>query len=498
MTTNTYTIKINLPGGIVPAGDFYQILQAAEKAGVHYLRIGNRQQLFLEVAPERLQGLSEELVRANIIFELNADEHPNILSSYVTEDVFYHANWLREGVYKDILDGFDYRPQLKINLVDSSQTFVPFFTGNLNFIASDTSNYWFLYIRFPKTNIIYSWPSLVYSEDIPGLSSLVERIIFAHKDKFYDQPGINGTYLHDIVSAAGNFVLQPIENPLKLPDFTLPYYEGFNRYDHKLWLGIYRRDELFSLSFLKDLCKVSLQTRIGQLYTTPWKSLIVKGIGMAERHLWDGVLGKHRINVRHASNELNWQIEDRCEFGLKLKTDLVNKFNEEDVRTYRLCFAIKTQPKTGLFGSIIIRTHHTVTAGTDPEQELFEILYTRDFNPNSKEFICFKKEVTKEALSETLIELCNFYYELKNEPDFLLNPVYVETEKGVEQQPLQQVYQCKYCFTIYSDKFGDPLYNIAAGTAFEALETYQCPTCEAPKEDFRPVQAPQPNLIYEP
>ena len=462
------------------------------------MRVGNRQQLFFEVAQEVLQGLAQELIKANIIFELNADEHPNILSSYVTEDVFYHANWVREGVYKDILDGFDYRPQLKINLVDNNQTFVPFFTGNLNFIASETSNYWFLYIRFPKTNTIYSWPSLVYSEDIPGLSSLIERIIFAHKDKFYDQPSPNGTYLHDMVSASGNFVLQPIESPLKLPEFTLPYYEGFNRYDNKLWLGIYRRDELFSLTFLKDLCKVSLQTRIGQLYTTPWKSLIIKGIGMGERHLWDAVLCRHRINVRHASNELNWQVEDNCSFGLNLKNLLVHKFNEEDVRTYRLCFAIKTQPKTGLFGSIIIKTQHTVKPEIEPEAELFEILYTRDFNPNSKEFNCFEKDILKEALSGTLIELCNFYYELKNEPDLLLNPLYLDADKADNELPLQQVYQCKHCFTVYDDTFGDPVNKIPAGTHFSALTTYQCPTCEAPKDDFLLVEAPQSHIAYEP
>lgn len=103
-------------------------------------------------------------MKADIIFELDSDVHPNIVSSYVTEDVFYHANWLREGVYKDILDLFDYRPQVKINLVDNDQAFIPFFTGNFNYIASETSNYWYLYIRFPKTNIIYLWPSLIYSE----------------------------------------------------------------------------------------------------------------------------------------------------------------------------------------------------------------------------------------------------------------------------------------------------------------------------------------------
>jgi rubredoxin len=497
MTTKTHTIKINLPGGIVSAGNFYHILQAAERAAVTHIRFGNRQQLFFEVEEQALEGLAGELFGANIIYELNADEHPNIVSSYVTEDVFYHANWLREGVYKDILDGFDYRPQLKINLADSGQTFVPFFTGNLNFIASDTSNYWFLYIRFPKTNTIYSWPCLVYSEDIPGLSSLIERLIFSHKEKFYDQPHINGAYFHDLVSAIGNFVLQPIENPLKLPKFTLPYYEGFNRYDNKLWLGIYRRDELFPLLFLKDLCRVALQTRIGQLYTTPWKSLIVKGIGLAERGLWDGVLCRHRINVRHASNELNWQVEDHCQQGLALKNYLVHKFNEEDVRTYRLCFAIKTQPKTGLFGSIIIRTNHPLAAGADLEQELFEILYTRDFNPNSKEFILFKKEVTKQVLSSVLIELCNFYYEWMSEPELLHQAALLDAAPEQELQELKQVQQCKHCLTVYNETLGDILQDIEPGTPFHALAAYQCPTCEAPKEDFCPIPARQVQGVLE-
>lgn len=234
MTVKTNLVKINLPGGMVSAGDLYRILEAAEKAGVENVRFGNRQQVVFYVAEGMLEALRLKLVAANIMFELNADIHPNIISSYAIEDVFYHADWLREGVYKDILDLFDYRPQLKINLVDNNQAFFPFFTGNLNFIASDTSNYWYLYIRFPKTNIIYAWPSLVYSEDIPSLSSAIERTIFANKGQFYDQPVVDGNVLRGLVNAGGNFVVQPVTKALKLPDFKLPYYEGFNRYGNKL------------------------------------------------------------------------------------------------------------------------------------------------------------------------------------------------------------------------------------------------------------------------
>ncbi|WP_187263899.1 rubredoxin [Pontibacter beigongshangensis] len=490
-----HTIKINLPGGIVAAGDLFEVLTAAEKAGVEEVRFGNRQQLFFSVAEDKLPVLKQDLFLADIMFELDADVHPNILSSYAIEEVMYHPDWLREGVYKDILDLFDYRPQLKINLVDNDQTFFPFFTGNLNFIASDTSNHWYLYIRFPKTNILYQWPTLVYSEDIADLSSTIERTIFAYPEKFYDQPAIDGSQLHRLVSAGGDFVLQPISKQLQLPEFTLSYYEGFNRYGtNKLWLGIYRRNELFNVPFLKDLCKVCMKTRVGQLYTTPWKSLIIKGIDAAERNLWDAVLCKYRINVRHASNELNWQVEDQCAYGLELKNELVRKLNEEDVRTFKLCFAIKTQPKTGLFGSIVIRTQHGITQTNERSGERFEILYTRDFNPNSKDFISFRKEVPRPELSACLIDLCSYYYGLQSEPDLVANAIYLEEEVTAEpeEEPQEKVYQCQRCYTVYDEQYGDAVNDIAAGTPFEALATYCCPTCEAPKEDFKLAEMPQP------
>lgn len=480
------TIKINLTGGIVSAGDLYDILNAAEKAGVEHIRFGNRQQLYFKVAEDKLEELQQDLASANLTYELNEDKHPNILSSYAIEEVFYVSDWLREGVYKDILDLFDYKPRVKINLVDKNQSFFPFFTGNLNFIASDTSNYWYLYVRFPKTNVIYSWPSLVYSEDIPGLSKLIENIIFSNKESFYDQAEIDGNLLYKQVTEEGNYVIQAVSNALKLPDFKLPYYEGFNRYGNKTWLGIYRRDELFPLAFLKDVCKICLQTRIGQLYTTPWKSIVIKGIESADRDLWDNVLCKYRINVRHASNELNWQVEDLCEYGLNLKNYLVRKFNEEDIRTYRLCFAIKTQPKTGLFGSIIIRTQQDITQDSNLTEERFELLYTRGFNPNSKDFVSFKKCITKEDLAADLIELCNFFYELQIKTDLVSTPVYLEEEGNskAEEQPLDKVYQCKNCLTVYDEKYGDELNEVKAGTPFEVLVNYKCPICEAPKEDF--------------
>lgn len=474
-----YMIKINLPGGIVPAGELLDILTIAQTAGVKEVRFGNRQQLLFAVEAVEVEDLKNDLLISDFNYEIDQEEYPNIISSYVTEDIIYNAHWLKEGVYKDVLDLFDHEPQLKINLADNSQTFVPFFTGNLNFISSDISNFWYLYIRFPKTNHLYCWPSLVYSEDIPGISKLIENEILSNRKLFYDQPVIDGSLLHRRISTKNTFLIQPYTHTLQLPEFHLPFYEGFNRYgNNKLWLGIYRRNELFPIDFLKDICALCLETRTGQLYTTPWKSIVIKGIDQADRNAWGAILNRYRISVRHAANELNWQVEELCDEGLDLKRQLVREFEEADTRTYRLCFAVKTKPKSGLFGSVIINKQRVNKAG----EVIFEILHTRDFNPNSKDFVSFKRDILRQDISLCLTQLCDRFYELQSSEGSRQTKLASETEMNAP--PHKHVYQCKNCLTVYDEVYGDDINNIAAGTKFEAIEHYTCPTCDAPKEDF--------------
>lgn len=477
LAENLHLIKVNLPGGIVAAGDLLHILNAAEKAGIKKVCFGNRQQLFVSVVANQLEDLEHEFSIADIDYEIDTDIYPNIVSSYVSEDIFSNSNWLREGVYKDILDLFEDKPKLKITLADNNQTFIPFFTGNLNFIASDTSNYWHLHIRFPKTNIFYTWPDLVYTEDIPALSHDIENVILQNKSHFYDRPTIDGNLLFLEISADKAISKKP-EEKLILPDFQLPYYEGFNRYGNMYWLGIYRRDEEYTLAFLKDICLLCIQLRIGQINTTPWKSIIIKGITAEHRKQWSWILAKHRINVRHASNELNWQIEDKCDYALKLKNHLVRQFDLYDIRTFKLCFAIKINPKTGLFGSVIIRKKAT------DDSAIFDILHTRDFNPNSKDFMLYRECVGLEQLPAALAELCDYFYEMQTNGNLFSGEYEAEEDsKSLEEAGI--IHQCKHCKTVYSPDYGDDLYGIEPGVLFENLpDDYYCQMCEAPKADF--------------
>jgi rubredoxin len=219
-----------------------------------------------------------------------------------------------------------------------------------------------------------------------------------------------------------------------------------------------------------NLC---VKTRVGQLYTTPWKSVLIKDISQAGRIDWGNILNKYRVNVRHAANELNWQIEDLCTEGLKIKQELVRAFEEADLRTYRLSFAIKTQPKTGLLGSIIIRKQ---------SPGVFGILHSRDFNPNNKDYVAYNDSLSEADLASELMQLCEYYYSQTTNDTTSITP---SGKNEVSPTTVRHMaYQCRNCLSIYDQRYGDEVNSIAPGKRFENIESYTCPVCESPKGDF--------------
>jgi rubredoxin len=493
---HAFQFKINFTGGIVSPGYLYSLLQSLQEAGLTEVRFGLRQQLLVDVSAKEYKKAVSALNAAQADYEINKDEYPNISSSYPAAEIFIKESWLGEGVYKDIFDLFDYRPALKINITDSNQTFTPFFTGNLNWIASAHTHFWWLVIRFPKTNTLYYWKDLIYTNDIARLSSSIEQAILNEPSLYYDNGSADGNQLYASITADASFIAKPVSEKLVLPSFKLPYYEGYNSYGNKSWLGIYRRDEMFDIKFLTAICRICLETKSGELYTTPWKSIIIKGIEEKHRHLWSFILGKYRINVRHASNELNWQVEDGNNEGLGIKRQVIRQFDKEDVRTFGLCFAVKTQPKSGVFGSVLVRRQYGLVRRQLKPLDKYDILYTADFNPNSKEYIIFRSNVDKEHLATYLIALCKYYYAQEDENDLLPGSSYTaETAEAQKEENGKTSYQCRHCLTVYDEVLGEPDNFICAGTPFDELpQTYCCPLCEATKNDFIKTETAFPGL----
>ncbi len=486
--STTSTIKINFRGGIISPGELYQVLVAAGKAHISKVSFGTRQQLLVDVYDiycSRFTGLLDML---QIKYEKDTDEHPNVVSSYPAEEVFITKTWLSEGVYKDIFDLMDYEPRLKINISDSNQSFTPVLTGNINWVASlHSPHFWHVFIRFPKTNIVYEWKQLVYTNDIARMSKHIEEFILDDKESFYDNPLASGDALFEKVGLR-NYITRPAAAPAALPAFNLPYYEGLNRYNDKYWLGIYRRDELFDITFLKDICQLCLHTKIGQLCATPWKTIMVKGIEEKDRPWWNALLAEHRVNVRHAANELNFQVEDHCKEGLALKNYLVRHLNRDDMRTFGICIGIKTRKKSEVFSSILVRKRHLLTVAGIGILPVYDILCAGDFNPNERTGFVFSRATPRFLLPERLRRAIILFYrhQVKRHEKPDLKPKEEPGAKAVEW-----VQQCMHCFTIYDPYGADSVHPVH----FDQVPAdYCCPLCEAPKEDFRRIEQPQAAL----
>jgi rubredoxin len=130
-----------------------------------------------------------------------------------------------------------------------------------------------------------------------------------------------------------------------------------------------------------------------------------------------------------------------------------------------------------LRGSIIIKKETEV---------LFSISHTRDFNPNSKDEVLYAEHLERADLAENLIKLCNGFYKSQSEA---IEPT--ELPNDAIQQEKTIVYECSCCLSRYDMQYGDLANNVAPGTEFESIDSYNCPVCDAPKNEFRSVSVSQ-------
>jgi rubredoxin len=473
-------VRVFIRGGVVSPGDLRQILETAAGFGNEAIHFGSRQDILFPVNIRSKAVLDHTFQAIRTEYDFDGNNYQNMVSSYVAADMLPATSWLHSDTYLYILDDFaQYRTKLKINLADPRQTLVPLFTGNLNFVASRQENYWYLYLSLPEYGgELLRWPDLVFTFDVVRTVKALEAVYLA-------QPGLPLAGLFAQTNARVKVNNRPVTEDLKLPRAPFPAYEGMNKMaGDKYWLGLYWRNNCYTIPFLKALCALCEETNIGKISITPWKSFIIKGIAGSDKIKYEKLLGKHGINMRHSSLELNWHLPVLDEEALQLKRYLVRTFDQNDISTEGLTFSVKTVPME-LFTSIVVEKNPVSQfAATYELLDTYQVLYCQDFNPNKRHYISYARDVLKEDLAPLLMKLSLLYYEeLNNEPEVKTVP----PAAGKERR--KPVYQCADCLSIYDAAFGDPAAGIAAGVVFTDLpETYTCALCEAPKSSHHLVE----------
>ncbi|MEO0472118.1 MAG: rubredoxin [Bacteroidota bacterium] len=469
-------LRVLIKGGVLSPSEMKQIIELAEQMGLKTLHFGSRQDI---IFPNVTNLADYQHVFPSLTMEYVADrQYQNIVSSYVSADIFPATSWLGGATYLNILESFDYEPKLEINIVDSLQQLVPLFTGQINFIASEEEDYWYVYLRLPHWDSIQLYPVLIYTWDIAKVAEVIEQ---AYKDVS------NAEELFEEINHEIDTNNRTISKALNVSFNVFPYYEGMNKMSiDRYWLGLYWRNNQYDLRFLKAMCDLCLESRIGKICLTPWKSLIVKGIPAQDKLAWEKLLGRFGINVRHSSLELNWHLPVADEDALELKRYIVRNFDQNDISTYGLTFGVKSH--YGLnFTSIVVEKNPvpSIVQAYDI-RPTYNVLYGEKFNPNLRKYITYAQDVDKIELPGLLMELSQLYFEQLGENDVVEDESKsLEPSKPDEGVEILNVWQCRACLTIYDSRYGDPRQGIEPGRLFEGLAAdYCCPVCSAPKTSF--------------
>ncbi|HEY9046900.1 MAG TPA: rubredoxin domain-containing protein [Ohtaekwangia sp.] len=472
-TKKSDLIRAFVKGGILSPADMLKIMDISQSLNNKFVLFGSRQDIMFPSHDADQKNIDHAFQDIAIDYELGSDQSvfQNIVSSYIAVNVVETTNWVKEDTYHFVIDNFDYKPRIKINIVDPVQSIVPLFTGELNFIASKEDNYWYLYIRDPrKGNVVECWPKLIFSHDIAKVSRALEELILNFQPFGIDE-------LFVILQGKMRINYRTITEKLKYPDSTFPYYEGLNAMlNNQYWLGLYWRNNQYDIDFMSAACRLCQETNVGKINIIPWKAFIIKGIKASDRIRWEKLMGKFGINGRHSSLELNWHLPVIDAEALELKRFLVRELDQQDISTHGLTFTIKMKRESFLFTSIVIERNNTLEAS-----ERYNILYAKDFNPNKIAYLTYARDVKKEIIPALLIELSKMYYRQ-------LNP---EREKLGDKNKEEKVsasvlsYQCSNCLSVYDKRYGDALANIPPGVPFEDLpDTYKCHVCDSPKKYF--------------
>tara|TARA_B110000046_G_scaffold125640_1_gene132152 strand:- start:881 stop:2314 length:1434 start_codon:yes stop_codon:yes gene_type:complete len=467
--------RLIIKGGVLSPGELKYICDSMESLGVKTISFGSRQDILL---PKKAKPKDLTQFDKLKIVEIDETGVENIVSSYVCADIFPSTSWLTGDRYLYILEQFRSKSKFKINITDPKQRLVPLFTGHINFIASEYEDYWYLYVRLPDWKKTKMYPALIYSWDLDKIETAIENIL-------QEEPETIET-IFELVSDAVDTNNRTVDKPLEVPFYPFPYFEGMNKIGmDKYWLGLYWRNNKYDISFLKEMCELCSENKIGKISITPWKSFIVKGIPKESKLIWEKFLGKRGINVRHSMLELNWHLPVENKEALNLKKYLVSNFDQNDISTYGLTFGITDYNKASYyFTSIVIeKNKQPEMIGGFQTRDTYNLLYAKNFDPNTRDYIVHVQDVDKVELPGLLMELSQFYFdqlggEIEKKKE-------IETKKEIIEL---EVYQCKDCLSVYDENFGDITKNIPPKTMFSKLPvSYECSLCEASKTNFKKI-----------
>jgi hypothetical protein len=396
--------RVLTKGGVLTPSYLSDIVRVAEIAGNDSVLLGSRQDILfkqdenselkiIQLKPDKFQLFDREFAFQNIV------------SSLVSTDILPSTEWVRDETYHSIFDQIQFKHTIRINIVDPKQDLVPLFSGNLNFIASLTPGYWFLYLKKNDQEDAKKWPGLIATNDIASLAFNLEKIWNLTKDLSLDDLSwemSNTLQIHSMRS----------DEELNLPKDFFPSYEGLEKTkrNDSNWIDFYCQNNRYKIKFLREVIELCEQTGQDKIYLTPWKTFLIKGISQQNKELWKALIERSCLNKNNSLLELNWRLPLHDKKAYNLKRFIVDSFDKLDLKNFQLSLTIQTKPMD-VYTAAIIRVDRGVKLpGFLEFIRTYSIYFASEVNTSNSKYILFEQNISKYELPQKIEELNNRYF----------------------------------------------------------------------------------------
>ena len=517
-----HSVRILSEGGRLSVQKMKLLLEAARGADLTHMYIDSRQSLFfntgaLPTRKEQVQSFTQQLSVLGV--SCAQENEQNIVSSLPSAQVFAYTSWLDTAMYHVLLRelqevGFGCnmnsephltRPSkslLSISLIDNRQSFIPHLCSELNFIASETEDYWYLYIRYGQvTSPPVLWPFLIGGPCLAQFArSLADDLV-------------SGCDLQKCVvqySQDTRWQMMIVNCSVEKAHAALPRYEGFISYGQNLHaLGIVRADQTFDLLMVEQMLKLMQHQNITDLYTTPWGSLLIKGIHEENIPVWNRLLCLHHCDVGLSYGHLNWLIQTK-DFArlplIKLRSRLAQNLQDNNLRTWGLTFALVDDSvwlDMPCFASIIVLAQNNSSWLGLSKRARYSLWSVQPDQFSTHQYTCVAAQLDEQQLATQLVEVVDKYQKnigLSRQKSIFVPfvmPLFFEVKNSdaehgsYSKTPAKNngVFLCRYCETEYHEDMGEPSQNVAPHTPFTQLTNdFHCPVCEHGKSAFDSLQ----------
>ncbi|MFA9290495.1 MAG: rubredoxin [Solirubrobacteraceae bacterium] len=469
---------IKIKAGRINVDRFRQIIKVLIRYQIDKISIGEQQTIYYQGIKEN-ELLSKSIETLNFSFQ--TENNYNLVSSIPALDILASSHWIHAGVYSKIAQSFPKIKPLSVRVVDPSQRLVSLFGSQVNFIASEQLNFWYLYIR-NLDGTYFLWPVMINSNSVGGTYQILCELLT--NNIYLDNKTLVKLFNQQNVSiSTRNYLEQP-----KIESMEFPYFDGLHYTGKDYWFGFSGAKGYFTTKELDVFFVLLENIKVKEIYINLRGGLIIKGIDADKVPLLNQWIKRSTFKTGRAFNELGWQFDGLDLKAYNLKNGFSKQLSERGNENYG--FSLKLIPKNQL---------NLFKEDTD-----YVIAYS-SFLPFSSIFDRYKLYIKKSknpldgiyaqvGYSQSYEEIVeNLYTKLKSESTLQINNFILEQEEinKVEsnQEKNTQLYICEECDTIYDPEIGDINQGILPGTDFKFLpEDYACSVCGAHKSAIKEIQ----------